>query len=88
MLNRLTDALDKALDNENVQKRLLDLGCIVTDKSQRGPQALSARIRSENWAMGSGPQSGLLTSAIADGRIYVGSGPTGEELIVSTTSQL
>jgi tripartite-type tricarboxylate transporter receptor subunit TctC len=47
VLNRLTDALDKALDNENVQKRLLDLGCIVTEKSQRGPQALSARIRSE-----------------------------------------
>jgi len=43
----LTDALDKALDDENVRNRLLDLGCDIPAKSKRGPQSLAALVISE-----------------------------------------
>ena len=46
-LDRLTDTLDKALDDENVRKRLLDLGCDIPNKSKRGPQPLAALVTSE-----------------------------------------
>ena len=36
-LDMLTDALDKALDDESVSRRLLDLGCDIPGKSKRGP---------------------------------------------------
>jgi tripartite-type tricarboxylate transporter receptor subunit TctC len=47
VLGRLTDALDKALDDETVRKRLLDLGCDLPDKSRRGPEPLAALVKSE-----------------------------------------
>lgn len=47
ILDRLADALDKALDDDNVRKRLLDLGCDIPDKTRRGPQPLAALVKSE-----------------------------------------
>ena len=47
ILDRLTGALDAALDNESVRKRLLDLGCDIPDKAQRGPAQLAALVKSE-----------------------------------------
>jgi hypothetical protein len=40
ILDTLTDALDKALDDQNTRKRLLELGGDVPDKTNRGQQAL------------------------------------------------
>ena len=45
--DKLADALDKALDDENVRNRLLDLGCDIPAKSKRGPQSLAALVTSE-----------------------------------------
>jgi hypothetical protein len=36
VLDKLSDAFDKALDDESVRKRLLDLGCDIPAKSKRG----------------------------------------------------
>jgi tripartite-type tricarboxylate transporter receptor subunit TctC len=47
VLDKLTDALDRALDEENVRKRLLELGCNIPDKTERGPQPLAALVKSE-----------------------------------------
>ena len=47
VLDKLTDALDKALDDEGVRKRLLDLGCDIPAKSKRGQQPLAALVKSE-----------------------------------------
>jgi tripartite-type tricarboxylate transporter receptor subunit TctC len=47
ILDRLTDALDAALDNEIVRKRLLELGCDIPDKAERGQQRLAALCKSE-----------------------------------------
>jgi tripartite-type tricarboxylate transporter receptor subunit TctC len=47
ILDKLTDALDKALDDDNTRKRLLDLGSDLPDKARRGPQPLSALVKSE-----------------------------------------
>jgi tripartite-type tricarboxylate transporter receptor subunit TctC len=47
ILDRLTGALDAALDNESVRKRLLDLGCDIPEKAQRGPAQLAALVKSE-----------------------------------------
>jgi tripartite-type tricarboxylate transporter receptor subunit TctC len=47
VLDKLTDALDKALDDTNVRKRLLDLGCDIPDKAKRGQQPLAALVKSE-----------------------------------------
>ena len=51
ILDRLTDALDKALDDEGTRKRMLALGDIP-DKPRRGQQALLALVKSEiaRWA--------------------------------------
>jgi tripartite-type tricarboxylate transporter receptor subunit TctC len=46
-LDRLADALDRALDDQNVRRRLLDLGCDIPAKSKRGPQALATLVTSE-----------------------------------------
>jgi tripartite-type tricarboxylate transporter receptor subunit TctC len=52
VLDKLTGALDRALDEENVRKRLLELGCNIPDKKERGPQPLTALVKSEiaRWA--------------------------------------
>jgi tripartite-type tricarboxylate transporter receptor subunit TctC len=47
VLDTLTDALDKALDDESTRKRLLELGTEIADKPQRGQQALAALVRDE-----------------------------------------
>jgi tripartite-type tricarboxylate transporter receptor subunit TctC len=44
---KLSDALDKALDDENVKKRLLDLGGVLPSKADRTPQALQKLVESE-----------------------------------------
>ena len=45
VLDRLSDSLDKALDDETVRKRLLDLGCDIPDKTKRGPGPLAALVK-------------------------------------------
>jgi tripartite-type tricarboxylate transporter receptor subunit TctC len=47
VLDRLTDAVDKALDDPNTRKRLLELGAVIPGKSQRGQQALAALVKSD-----------------------------------------
>jgi tripartite-type tricarboxylate transporter receptor subunit TctC len=47
ILDKLTGALDKALDDETVRKRLLDLGCDIPNKTKRGQQALTELVKSE-----------------------------------------
>jgi tripartite-type tricarboxylate transporter receptor subunit TctC len=47
ILDKLTEALDVALDNDNVRKRLLDLGGDIPDKTRRGQQPLAALVKSE-----------------------------------------
>jgi len=47
ILDRLSDALDKALDEEGARKRLLELGGDIPDKSKRGQAALAALVKSE-----------------------------------------
>jgi tripartite-type tricarboxylate transporter receptor subunit TctC len=51
ILRELADALDKALDDERVRKRLSDIG-EVPGKTRRGPQPLAAFVKSEiaRWA--------------------------------------
>jgi tripartite-type tricarboxylate transporter receptor subunit TctC len=47
VLDKLTAALDKALDEEAVRKRLLDLGSDIPGKDRRGQAALGALVKSE-----------------------------------------
>ena len=47
VVERLAAALDKGLDDEVVRKRLLDLGAEVIEKPNRGPQPLTAMMKSE-----------------------------------------
>ena len=47
VLDKLSDALDKALDDEQTRKRLLELGSVLPDKGGRGQQALAALVKSE-----------------------------------------
>jgi tripartite-type tricarboxylate transporter receptor subunit TctC len=44
---KLADALDKALDDENTRKRLIELGGVVPDKTARTPDALQKLVESE-----------------------------------------
>jgi tripartite-type tricarboxylate transporter receptor subunit TctC len=47
ILDKLTEALDKALDDENTRKRLGELAHEIPDKSRRGQDALRALVKSE-----------------------------------------
>src|SRR5436189_2539566 len=47
ILHKLTDALDKALDDEQTGKRLLELGSVLPGKAERGQQALASLVKSE-----------------------------------------
>ncbi len=47
VLDKLSAALDKALDDDGVRKRLLDLGSVLPDKSGRGQEPLRALVKSE-----------------------------------------
>lgn len=46
-LDKLSDALSKALDDEGVRKRLLDLGSDIPGPDRRGQEALSKLVDSE-----------------------------------------
>ena len=46
-LDRLTEALNKALDDEGVRKRLLDLGSDIPHGNERGQQALADHVKAE-----------------------------------------
>lgn len=47
VLDTLTAALDKALDDDTVRKHLSDLGCEIPDKSGRGQAALANLVKNE-----------------------------------------
>jgi tripartite-type tricarboxylate transporter receptor subunit TctC len=47
VIDRLADALDKALDDDATRKRMLVLGCDIPEKSKRGPAPFLALIKSE-----------------------------------------
>jgi tripartite-type tricarboxylate transporter receptor subunit TctC len=47
ILDKLTDALDRALDDDNVHKRLIDVANDIPDKSRRGQEALRMLVKSE-----------------------------------------
>jgi tripartite-type tricarboxylate transporter receptor subunit TctC len=44
---KIVGALDKALDDENTRKRLLELGSVIPDKAGRTPAALQKLVESE-----------------------------------------
>jgi tripartite-type tricarboxylate transporter receptor subunit TctC len=44
---KLNDAVSKALDDENVRKRLLDLGSVIPKKDERTSASLAALVKSE-----------------------------------------
>ena len=52
ILDKLTDALDRALDDQNVRKRLLDIGGDIPGKAKRGEQPLAELVKSDiaRWA--------------------------------------
>jgi putative tricarboxylic transport membrane protein len=52
ILDKLSNALDKALDDADVRKRFADVGGEVPDKALRGQQALAALVKDEiaRWA--------------------------------------
>jgi putative tricarboxylic transport membrane protein len=47
VLDTLTDALDRALDDATVRKRLSDLGCEIPAKSKRGQAELANLVKGE-----------------------------------------
>lgn len=47
VVKKLADALDKALDDENVKKRLSELGGTIPDKEGRTPAALQKLVENE-----------------------------------------
>jgi tripartite-type tricarboxylate transporter receptor subunit TctC len=47
VLDTLTAALDKALDDDTVRKRLSGLGCDIPDKGKRGQVALASLVKAE-----------------------------------------
>jgi tripartite-type tricarboxylate transporter receptor subunit TctC len=47
ILDRLTDALDRALDDEGTRKRLIELANDLPEKSRRGQQALRVFLKNE-----------------------------------------
>jgi tripartite-type tricarboxylate transporter receptor subunit TctC len=47
IIDKLAAALNKALDEEQVQKRLADLGAEIAEPSRRGPKPLADMVRSE-----------------------------------------
>ena len=47
VVDKLTDAQNKALDDEHTRKRLLELGSVLPGKGERGQQALAALVKRE-----------------------------------------
>jgi tripartite-type tricarboxylate transporter receptor subunit TctC len=48
VIEKLTEALNKGLSEEPVQKRLADLGADIVEPSRRGPKALADLVKSES----------------------------------------
>ena len=48
VIEKLTEALNKGLSEESVQKRLADLGADIVEPGRRGPKALADLVRSES----------------------------------------
>src|SRR5262249_5040587 len=46
-LDKLTNALDMALDDQNVRKRFFDIIYEIPDKARRGQQPLAALVKSD-----------------------------------------
>lgn len=44
---KLNDSINKALNDENVRKRLLELGSVIPPPAERTPEALAALVKSE-----------------------------------------
>jgi tripartite-type tricarboxylate transporter receptor subunit TctC len=47
IVEKLTEALNKGLGEQQVQKRLADLGADIIEPGRRGPQVLADLVRSE-----------------------------------------
>jgi len=47
IIDKLADALDKALDDEATRKRLFTIGCDIPEKAKRGPAPFLALVKSE-----------------------------------------
>jgi tripartite-type tricarboxylate transporter receptor subunit TctC len=47
ILDGLSDALDRALDDTTVRRRLAEVGCEVPDNERRGQKPLSTLVRNE-----------------------------------------
>ena len=47
ILDKLSDALDKALDDDTTRKRLLDLAAEIPDNAHRGQQPLAEVVKNE-----------------------------------------
>jgi tripartite-type tricarboxylate transporter receptor subunit TctC len=47
IIDKLVEALNKGLSEEQVQKRLADLGADIVEPSRRGPKALADLVKSE-----------------------------------------
>jgi tripartite-type tricarboxylate transporter receptor subunit TctC len=47
IIAKLNDAYQKALADEGVRKRLLDLGSVLADKAGQTPEALAELVKSE-----------------------------------------
>jgi tripartite-type tricarboxylate transporter receptor subunit TctC len=47
ILDQLTAALDKAIEDENTRRRVLELGTEIPDKARRGQQQLAALVEGE-----------------------------------------
>jgi tripartite-type tricarboxylate transporter receptor subunit TctC len=47
ILDKLTDALDRALDDETTRRRIFDLGSDIPSKTERGQAPLAALVKSE-----------------------------------------
>jgi tripartite-type tricarboxylate transporter receptor subunit TctC len=45
--DKLTDVLDRALDDENVRRRLVEIGGTIPAKAKRGKQPLAALVKTE-----------------------------------------
>jgi tripartite-type tricarboxylate transporter receptor subunit TctC len=47
ILDKLSEVFEQALDDENIRKRVQELGGDIPNKGARGPQALAALVKSE-----------------------------------------
>ena len=58
VLDKLTDALDKALDDEEVRKRLLELGSVLPNKERARPAGARRAGQERDRSLDAGHQGG------------------------------